>query len=118
LAEALDRRRQLQQRVLADARGGRVPGDAVRADVELVDALLADAERVEALAADLDRAAAALVHHEVGVDLVRVLPAQPRRPGGRAGLLVGGEDELEGPAGRAPAVARERDRGRRLRRDL
>jgi hypothetical protein len=118
LGQLCDQRRQPQQRVVPERRHRPVPGATTRPQREPERPLLADAERVEALAAKFERGAAALVDDEVGSDHVRVLLAEPLGSGMGAGLLVGGDDDLERPPRRPPAVAREMDRGRDLGRDL
>ena len=111
LAQALERRRQLQERVVAQARHRGVAGDAAGSHQEAARSLLAHAERVEAPPVELERDAPALVEHVVGSHLVGMLAAQPLRPRRGSHLLVGGGDDQELSLARAPAVAAER-RGR------
>ena len=105
-AQALERRRELEQRVVADARQRAVPGAPVGAHGEPEDALLAERERVEAAPVALERDAAALVDDEVGAHEVGPLLAQPLGAVGRARLLVGGRDDQQLAARRPPAAAR------------
>ena len=107
LGQRLEQRCQLQQRVVAQARHRRVPGDPVGAEREAVYALLADAHRVGALVAERQQLAAALVEQVVAAHQVRVLGAHVRGAGA-AHLLVGHGDHEQVPARRAPALVGQR----------
>ena len=91
------------------------PARPEAADREAEHALLAGAHAVERPPVVLEPLARALVDHQVGPHLVRVLAAQPLGAVLGAGLLVGGDhdQQLARPAGaspRAPAPPRPRSR--------
>jgi hypothetical protein len=113
--KALEQRRELEQRVVAEPRHRGVGGDAVGVQSEAEDALLGAAEAVEAAAAVLDDAAAALVDEIVAAHLVGVVGSDPLGAVGAAGLLVDERDEDQRAARRTPAPARERARRGSLR---
>src|SRR5205085_10355581 len=73
--ERLDQRRELRERVVADARNRCVAGAAGGREREAEDALLRDADAVDAPAGDGDRLAAALVDDVVAANDVGVLLA-------------------------------------------
>src|SRR5690606_3870511 len=94
-AEALDGRRELEERVVAEARHRRVPGASPRPHPEAERPLLAAADAVEAPVAERHHLSAALVEHEVGVGDVGPLPGEPLRAGMAADLLVDDGEDLE-----------------------
>ena len=79
------------------------PARALGGEREAEDALLRHAHAVEAAAVVLEHLAGALVDHDVGAHLVGVLLAQPLRAVLGAGLLVGGDHELQLAGLRPPA---------------
>jgi hypothetical protein len=119
LGHALQQRRELDERVVADARHRGVPRDAVGVEAEAEDALLADAHGEDAAVLVRDDGAAALVEEEVAAHEVGVVLADPLRALLAAGLLVDDADDEQVAAGRPPPGLREPDRrdglGRRLR---
>ena len=105
IAKALQGRRQLQERVVAERGHRGVAGPSPGPDQEPEHPLLADAERVEAPAADMERDPAALVEDVVGANLLGMLAAKPLRPRGGSHLLVGGrDDEQLARPGRQPSL--------------
>ena len=94
------------------------PGAALGGEREAEDALLRHADAVDAPAVVLEHLAGALVHHEVGAHLVRVLLAQPLGAVLGARLLVGGDHELQLARLRPPALLGQRDRRGHLGRHL
>ena len=81
-------------------------------------ALLGHAHAVEAPAVVLEHLAGALVHHDVRAHLVGVLLAQPLGAVLGAGLLVGGDHELQLARCGPPALLGQRHRGGHLGRHL
>ena len=114
LGHPRQQRRHLQQRVDADLRDRGVAGDAVGRHAKAKDALLGDADAVVALAVVREVRAAALVEQVVAAHLVGVVLADPHRAELAADLLVDDHDDEQVALRRAPARARERQRGGHL----
>ena len=111
LAEPGEHRRELEQRVVADAGERGVPGDAARGHAEAERALLGDADGVDpAVAVGHDRPAA-LVDQPVHARDVGPLLGQPLGAEPAADLLVDHRDHLQLAARGPPAAAGQRGGG-------